>query len=118
MMAVILFIALCMGDTYMHYPRGSNNRLNEKSANRQNGNRMFDSQNNNRGGYNVGEFGSTNGFANNNGAFATDRIVFNYDAKEWANDQNAGKKQSEPVFLEESTQSITWTAQHGCGNPK
>lgn len=32
------------GDVYMHNPRGSNNRLNERSANRNNGNRMFDSQ--------------------------------------------------------------------------
>ena len=31
-------------DVYMHNPRGSNNRLNERSANRNNGNRMFDSQ--------------------------------------------------------------------------
>jgi hypothetical protein len=36
-------------------PRGSNNRLNERSANRDNGNRLFDSQNNNRGGYNKGD---------------------------------------------------------------
>ena len=42
-------------DIYLHSPRGSNNRLNEKSANRQNANRLFDSQNNNRGGYNVGK---------------------------------------------------------------
>ena len=39
----------------MHNPRGSNNRLNERSRNRANANRLFDSQNNNRGGYNVGE---------------------------------------------------------------
>ena len=31
-------------DVYMHNPRGSNNRLNEKSANRQNADRLFDSQ--------------------------------------------------------------------------
>lgn len=31
-------------DVYMHNPRGSNNRLNEKSATRTNGNRLFDSQ--------------------------------------------------------------------------
>ena len=30
-------------------------RLNEKSAVRTNANRLFDSQNNNRGGYNVGD---------------------------------------------------------------
>ena len=39
-----LLVASCMGDVYMHNPRGSNNRLNERSANRDNANRMFDSQ--------------------------------------------------------------------------
>ena len=34
--------------------RGSNNRLDEANRERNNGNRLFDSQNNNRGGYNVG----------------------------------------------------------------
>jgi len=29
-------------------------QLNEEGPNRNNGNRLFDSQNNNRGGYNVG----------------------------------------------------------------
>jgi len=38
----------------MHHPRGSNDRLNEAGRDRQNGNRLFDSQNNNRGGYSVG----------------------------------------------------------------
>eukprot|EP00118_Oscarella_pearsei_P024793 m.306807 g.306807 ORF g.306807 m.306807 type:complete len:796 (+) comp41600_c0_seq1:94-2481(+) len=41
-------------DCYLHNPRGSNNRLDEANRDRNNGNRMFDSQNNNRGGYNVG----------------------------------------------------------------
>ena len=45
---VALVVATLLGtvfaDTYMHNPRGSNNRLNERSANRANGNRMFDSQ--------------------------------------------------------------------------
>jgi len=113
-----LYFSVGLADTYCHQPRSSNNRLNEKSANRQNGNRLFDSQNNNRGGYNVGEMGSKSGFANNQGAFATDRIVFNYDADEWSNDQAAGRKQFEEVFLEGSIQSVTWTAQHGCGNAK
>ena len=49
-----LFLAL-NADMYMHMPRGSNNRLNEASANRDNANRLFDSQNNNRGGYNAGD---------------------------------------------------------------
>ena len=63
-------------DVYLHNMRGSNNRLNEKSATRANNNRVFDSQvrdsfwasrlitslnyglllqNNARGGYNVGD---------------------------------------------------------------
>ena len=62
-----LLVCVCMGmvlrmtsgDTYLHSPRGSNNRLNERSANRDNANRLFDSQNNNRGGYNKGDY-STN----------------------------------------------------------
>lgn len=41
-------------DVYMHNPRGSNNRLDEARRDRNNGNRVFDSQNNNRGGSNVG----------------------------------------------------------------
>ena len=36
--------SLVFGDVYMHMPRGSNNRLNERSANRNNANRLFDSQ--------------------------------------------------------------------------
>jgi hypothetical protein len=42
-------------DIFMQNPRGSNNRLNEETQNRQNNNRAFDSQNNNKGGYNVGD---------------------------------------------------------------
>jgi hypothetical protein len=38
----------------MHNPRGSNDRLNEANTNRNNGNRLFDSQNNAKGGYCVG----------------------------------------------------------------
>ena len=31
-------------DIYLHNPRGSNNRLNSRNTNRQNANRLFDSQ--------------------------------------------------------------------------
>jgi len=113
-----LYFSVGLADTYCHQPRCSNNRLNEKSANRNNGNRLFDSQNNNRGGYNVGEFGSQNGFANNQNAFATDALTFDYQNTDWSGDQAAGRKQFEEVFLEGSQQSVTWTAQHGCGNAK
>lgn len=62
--------------------RGSNNRLNERSANRQNGNRLFDSQNNNRGGYNVGDIGA-GGF---NG-----RSTRTVEGSRFASEQNEGK---------------------------
>ena len=43
--------AVC--DLYMHHPAGSTNRLNEATRQRANDNRVFDSQDNNRGGYPV-----------------------------------------------------------------
>lgn len=51
----IVFIALCAftsvyGDVYMQNPRGNNDRLNE-NGDRQNAQRLFDSENNARGGY-------------------------------------------------------------------
>jgi len=113
-----LYFSACLADLYMHQFRGSNNRLNEQSANRQNGNRLFDSQNNNRGGYNVGEMGRENGFNNNQNAYATDSTMFDYTNRDWYDNNDAGKKQFEEVFLDGSVQSVTWTAQHGCGNPK
>jgi len=104
----------------MHNPRGSNNRLNEKSANRANGNRMFDSQNNNRGGYNVADLHENQGFDD----YAKDavngktgeQLMYDYNDRTWAT--NDGKVQFEEVYLEDSTMKVTWTAQHGCGNAK
>ena len=46
---VIVLSAQC--NVFLHNPRGSNGRLNEANANRNNGNRLFDSQNNAKGGY-------------------------------------------------------------------
>ncbi|XP_021339885.1 protein DD3-3-like, partial [Mizuhopecten yessoensis] len=51
---VLSLVAGVSCDIYLHNPRGSNNRLDEETRNRANDNRMFDSQNNNRGGNNVG----------------------------------------------------------------
>jgi len=62
MSRLFLQILLCfclldyvVADVYLHSVRGSNNRLDEANRERNNGNRMFDSQNNDRGGYNVGK---------------------------------------------------------------
>ncbi len=49
-----LLLVHIRADIYLHNPRGSNNRLNEAGRGRNNANRIFDSQNNERGGYNVG----------------------------------------------------------------
>jgi len=43
-----------LADVYMHHPAGSNNRLARGDGNRENNNRLFDSQNNNKGGYGYG----------------------------------------------------------------
>ena len=59
LMGKLLVIFVCVsalqwvafGDIYMHNPRGSNDRNCERTVNRQNGNRLFNSQNNNNGGY-------------------------------------------------------------------
>jgi hypothetical protein len=51
---LLFFIAFVAADVYMHNPRGSNDRLNEANTNRNNANRLFDSQNNAKGGYCVG----------------------------------------------------------------
>lgn len=51
---VLAYFQLTTADIYLHNPRGSNNRLDEENREVQNQKRMFDSQNNNRGGYNVG----------------------------------------------------------------
>lgn len=57
MKQVLLLILLITvnADMYLQSIRGSNNRLDEANRERNNANRMFDSQNNNRGGYNVGK---------------------------------------------------------------
>ncbi|KAL4227006.1 hypothetical protein ACF0H5_014982 [Mactra antiquata] len=96
----LLTVVRC--DLYLHNPRGSNNRLNEKSANRANANRLFDSQNNNRGGYNVGD--------------ATDEAAGNNAGKQY----NMHYFQSGPNVNRKTLQGgsqlvIEWTNQHGCG---
>jgi hypothetical protein len=48
-----IIITGSLGDVYMHNPRGSNDRCDERTNNRNNANRLFDSQNNAAGGYAV-----------------------------------------------------------------
>lgn len=87
-------LELALADIYLHVPRGSNNRLNERQAERKNANRLFDSQNNNRGGYNVGDNGTE--------AAATENEQ--YRMKYFQSDVNG-----------QSILTVEWTNQHGCG---
>jgi hypothetical protein len=41
---LLVCLAVANADVYMHGMRGSNNRLNEANAERNNGDRLFDSQ--------------------------------------------------------------------------
>lgn len=48
---VLCLAGVALADVYGHNPRFSNNRLNEEGVNRNNNNRMCDTQNNAKGGY-------------------------------------------------------------------
>ena len=89
-----VLLAATRGDVYMHVPRGSNNRLNERSTGRQNGNRLYDSQNNNNGGYNVADHGH--------------KIAGSMDDQHSEVYFQSGKKGK-------SYMNIEWFSQHGCG---
>lgn len=104
---LLLLVASVWGDTYLHNPRGSNNRLNEQSAERQNANRLFDSQNNNRGGYNAGD--STDNAANNENQQY--RMKYFQSAAAFKTFQEDGELTGEG----QSYMTIEWTNQHGCG---
>eukprot|EP01137_Pigoraptor_chileana_P029785 Opistho-2@15445 len=103
---VVLLASFAAADVYMHNPRGSNNRLNEQSANRNNANRLFDSQNNNRGGYNAGD--KTQDAAGGNAATPSNILTM-------IDDTATGNMQYNMVFYENSILPIEWTNQHGCG---
>lgn len=90
-----------LADVYLHHPRGSNNRLNEQSANRNNANRLFDSQNNNRGGYNVGD--------------KTDQAFTGTGVETGSPTHANDRGQYALAFYEGSRLVVEWTNQHGCG---
>lgn len=108
LLVLVASCGLALGDIYMHNPRGSNNRLNEQTDTRQTNNRLFDSQNNARGGYNVGDKAST--AAGTNGVTATSPSPDNlYDPTD------LNPQQYPMVFFEGSNLPVEWTNQHGCG---
>ncbi len=50
-LTLTICISCAFGDLYLQNPRGSNDRLNEANENRDNANRLMDTQNNAKGGY-------------------------------------------------------------------
>lgn len=122
---VVLWCALVRADSYLHNPRGSNNRLNERSANRRNGNRLFDSQNNNRGGYNVGDrtsnaFDEDEPLGKANGVHLGPNQDTNnlnlYDVSGiFAVGKDMTTGQYPLVHMEGSELPVEYTVQHGCG---
>merc|ERR1712038_50608 len=89
-------LALVQADVYLHSPRGSNNRLNEATANRDKNNRLFDSQNNARGGYNVGDSIITESTSED------EQYNMKYFQSGSGGEENA------------SYMHVEWTNQHGC----
>jgi len=85
MLVLCACISRVVADIYMHYPPGANNRLAEGDGNRNNNNRLCDTQNNNAGGY---------GYGGSNGA---------------------GQKAPPVKYIAGSKLSVAFTAQHSCG---
>lgn len=91
-----VLIGMCSADVYMHNMRGSNNRLHGAGTNVGNNKRLFDSQNNDKGGYNQGYIISS--FLT---AFHSSRYFSSY-----------------MYYYAGSHLTLEWTNQHGAGaNP-
>ena len=97
--ALLGLVPAALGDVYMHNPRGSNDRNCERNVNRNNGNRLFDSQNNAKGGY------------------ACPRAVGDASRQNEAGEAIFGgfTQNKKMYFYEGSILPIEWTNQHGCG---
>lgn len=83
--ALLSLLPLGTADIYLHNPAGSNNRNRERNENRNNANRLFDSQNNGKGGY------------------------------PWRGDRTLNGSPDPLVYYEGSELNLEWTVQHGCG---
>eukprot|EP01031_Cornospumella_fuschlensis_P039924 gene39924-48616_t len=109
--AVILlaiFVALVRADVYMHNPRGSNDRNCERNVNRNNGNRLFDSQNNNNGGYACPRAVGDENMQNEAGEFRYIQVDANQDVVTYTQNKKM-------YYYSGSILPIEWTSQHGCG---
>lgn len=87
-LCVLLVLNVVLCDVYMHNPRGSNDRNCERNTNRNNDQRLFNSQNNAKGGY------------------ACPRPVSGHRPNE---------EDYRMYYYVGSTLRVEWTAQHSCG---
>lgn len=83
--AAALLVDVVEADFYMHNPAGGNDRNRERNQNRNNDNRLFDSQNNGNGGY------------------------------PWRGDRELTDAPDPMVYYEGSELLMDWTLQHACG---
>lgn len=104
-MAVIGLLGQASADVYMHNPRGSNDRNCERNVNRNNGNRLFDSQNNNNGGYACPRGVGDERFQNEMGEHEFINV----------NDGSTFTQSKRMYYYSGSVLPIEWTNQHGCG---
>ena len=95
-------------DVYMHNPRGSNDRNCERNANRNNGNRLFDSQNNNAGGYACPR-------AVGDETIQNEAAEFTYTTIKDNGNEEKHTQSKRMYYYEGSVLPIEWTNQHGCG---
>jgi hypothetical protein len=99
LLLLVLLISTVRGDVYMHALRGSNDRGCEQNANRNNANRLFDSQNNAAGGY-----------ACPRAKYGSDVVDSNMNTDTGVVSQN-----HRYTVMEGSLQVLQWTNQHQCG---
>lgn len=105
---VVVLIGLlnaARADVYMHNPRGSNDRNCERNVNRNNGNRLFDSQNNNNGGYACPRGVGDEVFQDEMGVHKFTNILTGQQFEQ----------SKRMYYYEGSVLPIEWTNQHGCG---
>ena len=112
----------------MHNPRGSNNRACENNTNRNNDQRLFDSQNNDKGGYSCGRAWPFSCYTQENQALRNQCNEINSRGNDTMTPDVAdnegvkhplGTRTPRMYFYEGSILQIEWTMQHGCGfNPR
>lgn len=83
LVASVALLSTVSADVYLQSPCGSNNRLDDENRDRNNDNRLFDSQNNNRGGCNVG----------NLALIAGSKLKLEWSAQHGSNNENVGHTQ-------------------------